>query len=90
MNLGYRAVHRASDKIEPRMARAIEIAATRLRERLPYRQLESAIERKDIRKANAILNQINFEDAFLPSAEILKESLIRGGKIADEEVRNGR
>jgi hypothetical protein len=89
MSLEYRAVHRASDKIEPRMARAIELAAERLRSRLPMHELEDAIERKDLRHVNDIIAQFDFADAYVPSSEILQESVTRGGKIADEEARNG-
>jgi hypothetical protein len=83
----YRTVHRVEDTIEPRMMRAIELANARLRESIPYSLIESALEQGDLRKANAILMHINFEDPYVPSAAILKDSVIRGGKVADEETR---
>jgi hypothetical protein len=89
MNRDFRPIHRASDKIEPRMARAIQLASERLRSRIPLRKIEDALESKDTRRAYEIVSQFDFEDAYLPSSEILHETVIRGGKIADEELRNG-
>jgi len=85
MRLKYRAVHRASDRIEPRMAKAIALAAERLRSRLPLNKLEEALERKDLRAAGNIVSRIDFADAYLPSAEILKEAIVKGGKVAAAE-----
>jgi hypothetical protein len=82
----YRKIHAAGDKIEPRMARAVVLAADRVRERLPMRELERAIVRKDLRAFDDVLNAIDFPDAYLPSAEILKETVVRGGKVADTET----
>jgi hypothetical protein len=85
MTRAYRPVHKASDKIEPRLARAFIVASERLRERIPFRQIEDALAAGDIRRANNILTRFPFEDAYLPSAEILKESVLKGAKIASEE-----
>lgn len=81
----YRAVHRAADRIEPRMAKAIVLAAQRLRARLPLGKLEEALDRKDLRSAGNIVSRIDFADAYLPSAEILKEAIVKGGKVAAAE-----
>jgi len=82
----YTALHRAEDKIEPRMARAIRLAAERLREKIPMADLEDALERGDYHAAGDLIERIDFADAYLPSAEILKETVMRGGKIAAKET----
>ena len=85
----YRAAHRAADKIEPRMARAVLVAATRLRSRIPISAIEDALESGDLRLAGDILTRVDFDDAYLPSSDIIKETVIKGGKIADRDIRNG-
>jgi hypothetical protein len=67
------------------MAKAIVLAAQRLRARLPLGKLEEALDRKDLRSAGNIVSRIDFADAYLPSAEILKEAIVKGGKVAAAE-----
>ena len=81
----YRAIHRAADKIEPRMARAIRVASQRLKDKIPMAELEDALERGDYHAAGNLIETIDFADAYLPSAEIVKESVLRGGKIAAKD-----
>jgi hypothetical protein len=81
----YTALHTAEDKIEPRMARAIRLAAERLKQKLPMAELEDALERGDYRAAGELIERIDFADAYKPSAEIVRESVFRGGKIAAKE-----
>jgi hypothetical protein len=78
----YRKIHATSNKIEPRMARAIKVAADRVRERIPFREIEEAIWRKDLREVRALLGGIDVADAYEPSAEIVREAVVTGGKIA--------
>jgi hypothetical protein len=80
----YRKIHAASNKIEPRMARALQVAADRVRARIPFRQIEDALMRKDKRGALALLAEVDVADAYLPSAEIVKEAVVTGGKVASK------
>jgi hypothetical protein len=68
------------------MARAIQVAADRIRERLPYARIEEALTKRDARSALATLEGFDMADAYLPSAEILKEAVVKGGKVAAEET----
>jgi hypothetical protein len=78
----YREVHAAAGKIEPRMARALKVAADRVRSRVPFRQIEEALWRRDARAARALLDAVDVEDAYLPSAEIVRGAVVTGGKVA--------
>jgi hypothetical protein len=80
----YTRLHKEADKIEPRMARAIRVASERLKERLPMKELEDALERMDYRAAANLIETIDFADAYLPSSEIVKDAVLRGGKIAEK------
>jgi len=71
------------------MARAVLVAATRLRSRIPISAIEDALESGDLRLAGDILTRVDFDDAYLPSSDIIKETVIKGGKIADRDIRNG-
>lgn len=82
----YRQIHKAGDAIEPRAARAFGLALQRLRARIPVDRLEAALGRADMRELDAIVTGIDVEDAFAPSGEILADAVIRGGKIAGEEI----
>lgn len=80
----YRKIHTAADKIEPRLARALRVAAERVRSRIPFRQIEEALWRKDVRTVRALLAAVDVRDAYLPSSEIVREAVVTGGKVVTE------
>ncbi len=87
MNREDRAIHHAEDKIEPRLAKAIVLSVERLKSQIPFSQIEYALEQNDLRQVNKILSGVDFIDVCLPSAEIIFDSVIKGGKLSDEEIR---
>lgn len=82
-------IHAVADKMEVRVARALDGAFTRMRSRVPIAQIEAALERGDARMAGELIDRTNFADALEPTAEILKDTFVRGGKVGAEEVQGG-
>jgi hypothetical protein len=82
----YRAIHGVADKVEPRLARALERYARRLVRQLPMAELRRAIELGDARLADEVLNQVDFVDALEPSAKILEDAYVKGGKVTAKEI----
>jgi hypothetical protein len=87
MNREDRAIHHAADKIEPRLAKAIVLSMERLKRQIPFRQIEDALEQKDLRQVKRLLSEVDYIDVCLPSAEIILDTVIKGGKVSDEEIR---
>lgn len=87
MKLQFRRVHGVSDRIELRMAKAVRVAADRVRERVPFRKIEEALSWNDLRAVTSILAEVDVADAYLPSAEIVREAFVKGGKVAAEDER---
>lgn len=81
-----RPIHGASDNVEPRLARGFSLALQRLRERIPVAALERALAAGDVAAAAALIARVDVEDAFIPSGEIVADAVVRGGKIAAEDM----
>jgi len=79
----------AADKIEARLARAFVLAMQRLRSRIPLEALARAISGADVRAASTVIDSFDVEDALEPSAEILRDAFLKGGKVGAEDVRHG-
>jgi hypothetical protein len=82
----YRAIHRAGEAVEPRAVRAFMLALVRLRSRIPVESLATAIKAGDMRAVDEIVTALDIEDAFGPVAEIVSDAVLRGGKIAAEDM----
>jgi hypothetical protein len=82
----YREIHKAGDAIEPRAARAFMLALARLRARVPVGEIADRIKAGDMRAVDEIITRLDIEDAFQPAAEIVRDAVLRGGKIAAEEM----
>ncbi len=79
-----------ADRTEPRVGRAYGTAVERLRGRVPVGALERVLARGDARLARELIDKIDVEDALEPVAEIIKDTLARGGRVgAEEVVQNG-
>ena len=83
----YKAVHDAADKIEPRLARAVERALAKLRELIPINDLAMRLSARDVRGAMRLLPKEKVEDALKPSATIVKDATMRGVRLGAEKVR---
>jgi hypothetical protein len=74
-------LHAAADSIEPRMARAFERAAQRLRARVSINDLALAIQSGDVRAAMLLLPASVIVDALTPVGGIVRDAVLRGGRI---------
>lgn len=83
----YQPVHAEADKFEPRLARALDRAAERMRETMSINALAIAIAGKDVRAAMAQLPAAAVEDALRPVATITRDAVLRGGRVAADHVR---
>lgn len=94
------AIHDAADEIEPRMQRAVEKAFAKMRERVSVNNIALAIangqRRRDMgiaaakavdAEVNAILPGAVAADALAKAQAIVRDSVIRGGKIGAAQIR---
>jgi len=84
----FRAVHEQADRIEPRLARAIEKANDRMSSRVPVAALADAIANRDPRTAARIVEEIAIEDALKPTEAILRDAYVKGGKTIAKEIND--
>lgn len=82
----YRNVHAAADKIEPRLARATVKAMDTVRTKVPVRAIAQALEKRDLQTVRRIIEELDIEDALVPSTNILTDAFNKGGKTGAEAV----
>jgi len=82
----YRKIHVAGEAIEPRAARAFMRALARIRSRVPVELIATALKSGDMRAVDETITKLDIEDAFEPVAQIISDAVLRGGKIAAEEM----
>jgi len=96
----YRALHEAADKAEPRLARAVLKALERIRGQVSINDLAIIIARaqqndllarwrevlKDVDRALALLPLATIRDALSPAGPIVKDALLKGGRLGAEQV----
>jgi hypothetical protein len=75
-----------ADKIERRVRRSVIQAGARIARRLPLDEIERAIAAGDARQASALVNSIDFADAYEPTARILADAATRGGKLEESDI----
>lgn len=68
------------------MARAVRRSAERLRRRLPMDRLEDALASGDVRQVDALLDEVDWADAYEPGAAIIRDAFVRGGRIGVEDL----
>jgi hypothetical protein len=77
-----------SDRFEPRLKRAIKRAALKIRAGIDHRALARAIGDKDVRAALAALPDV--ADAFEPMRGIIRDAVLRGGRVSEQVIRGRR
>ncbi len=79
-------IHRAADRIEPRVARSVVKAAGVLRARVPVEALTEALEAGDVAEAARIMEAVDVEDAYVPMGRIIGDAVVVGGRIGAAEI----
>jgi hypothetical protein len=82
----YRAVHEAADRIEPRLARAFERAVLKLRGLISINELAMRLAARDVKGAMRLLTKEAVQDALGPSATIVRDAVLKGGRLGAEAV----
>ena len=78
-------IHDVADKIEPRMARAYVLSTERLRESISINELALALSMGNVKAAIKIASR-EVESVMLPMGTIVKDTVLRGGKIGANAV----
>jgi hypothetical protein len=86
----YRAVHAEADRFEPRLARALRRSIEKLRERVSINALAMALHARDARTAVALLKQAIVADVLSPAGTIIRDAVLRGGKVGAERLNEAR
>ena len=79
-------LHNIADRIEPRLVRALLRAVRRLQNGIPLEALAERIAAKDVAGAMKLIKDTEMEKALSPSGEIVRETVMRGGRFGAEEV----
>jgi len=74
-------------KIERRLVRALLRALPKLGASVSIFELMMAIQAKDVKRAMALFPKGKIQDALVPSARIVEDAAMRGGKIAAKDIR---
>ena len=82
----YRAIHKAADFIEPRMAARFERAAAKMRATVSINDLAMRIEAKDIRGAMRLLPKNVVDESLSPVATTVRDAVFKGGRIGAENL----
>jgi hypothetical protein len=82
----YQAIHGAADSIEPRLARAFQRSADRMRSRISLAKLEDALASGRVDRVMALVDGAGLDDALAPVAEILRDSFLRGGRLGADKL----
>ncbi len=81
-----KAAHAVADRTEPRLSRAVRTAVERMRASVSINDLAMALHAKDVKRALALLSPAVVKDALLPAGTIVKEAVMRGGRLGAEQV----
>jgi len=83
----YLEIHRAADRIEPRMRRAVIKAAAALGARIPMEALTVALEGDNpLQAARLVLLGLDEADAYVPLGRIVADTVIKGAKLAVDDI----
>jgi hypothetical protein len=96
----WKATHQAADKVEPRLAAALRRTVMKLRDGVSITELVPRLAMAqasfagggavDQKAVDAILEQLLpkavLEDALQPGSQILRETVLRGGRVAAGQV----
>lgn len=82
----YRALHAAADVVEGRLARAFARSVEKLQAGVSINDLANAIARGDVKGALALLPVAAVKDSLSPAGTIVRDAVIRGGKVGAEMV----
>jgi len=74
-------------KIERRLARALLRSLPKLGASVSIFELMMAIQAKDVKRAMALFPKQKIQDALIPSARIVQDATVKGGKIAAKDIR---
>ena len=86
----YLIVHKAADNIEPRVARAFERSVERMRSTVSINELAMALSAGDVKRAERLLTVQAVEDALSPVGTIVRDAVLRGGRIGAEILNKAR
>lgn len=82
----YNDIHRAADRIEPRMARAFVRASDRLRDTVTIDELALAIASGSVLRAMRLFPAGVVREKMAPLGTIAKDAMVRGGRIGAAAV----
>jgi len=82
----YKALHDAADRIEPRLARALERALVKLPESISINELAMKLSAGDVKGAMRLLSKERVKDSLSHSGTIVKDAVMRGGRLGAGEV----
>lgn len=80
-------IKREEGRFKPRITRAYNVFARKLMESLNRRELERALESKDIRKVMMLFSKEKVDGLLGPMSGILKDELTKIAHIAFKEVQ---
>lgn len=84
----YQEIHKEADKIELRLARAFEVSVQRLRDKVQIEELMIALSLRDINGALALFPDEMLEENLKPSGTIVRDAVLRGGRVGANIVNN--
>jgi len=83
----YLEIHRAADRIEPRISRAIVRAGHALASRVPMEELTIALEGDNpLQAARLVMARLDVADAYAPAGRIVSDTVIKGDKLAVDDI----
>ncbi len=84
------ALNKVADPIEPYLAKAFERAVKKLKRSVSINELAMKLALRDAKGAMRLLTKDMIKEALGPSATIVRDATIRGGKLGAEAVRDLR
>lgn len=83
--MAHNPIHTTADAIEPRLARAYVLSTERLQESISINELALTLSMRNTKAAIKIASR-EVEKVLLPLGAIVKDTVIRGGKIGAKIV----
>ena len=82
----YRHIHDVADVLEPRIERAYLKTIRTLRSRISINALAMLIAEKNPETGAVLLSETDVTDTLVPASNIVRDSVLRGGRIGATEV----
>ena len=81
-------LHNMADRIEPRLVRAILKAVEKWQDAISIEALAERIAAKDVAGAMKLIRDADIENALEPAGEIIRETVMRGGRFGAQEIKD--